>query len=94
MLRIVALGHTVFMATVKTGKPDENAIRTTLARIFPNSSLATLQLYQSAIPRFFRAQLSNETFYITADGKHVLFGELPEIVNMLAEEVSPVPEQV
>jgi hypothetical protein len=94
MIRIVALSHTVMMVTLKAGKPDESAIRATLARLFPNSSLATLQLYQSTIPRFFRAQLGDENFYITADGKHVLFGEPPEIVNRLVEQVNHIPEQV
>lgn len=89
MLRIVALSRSVLMVTLNSGKPDESAIKATLARLFPNRSLGELKLFRSAIPTLVKAELGNETFYITTDGKHVLFGEAPQLVRLFARDKTP-----
>ena len=89
MLRIVALSHSFLIVTLNSGKADEGAIKTTLARLFPGRSLIGLKLFRSAIPTLFKAELGSETFYITVDGKHVFFGEAPQVVRLFAREKMP-----
>jgi len=86
MMRIVALSHTVMMMTLKTEKADQGAIKATLARLLPTAPLEELKLFRSPIPDLFKAELGSETFYVTVDGKHVLFGEAPELVRLFARE--------
>jgi hypothetical protein len=89
MLRVVALSRSFLMVTMRCGEPDERAIRATLTRLFPERPLTGLKLFRSAIPTLFKVELGGETFYTTVDGKHVLFGEAPQLVRLFAREKMP-----
>jgi len=89
MLKIVALTSSLFMVTTTGGRSDEKAIRKAVSRVFPNASLAGLKLYRSSIPNLYKAELGPQTFHVTADGQHILFGEV-SLKRLFAVEKMPI----
>ena len=93
MLRIIAVTSNLLMVAFASGKPDERAIRAAIERLFPKMLCAGLKLYRTAVPNFFRAEVGNEVFHVTADGKHLLFGEAPQVAFSQTELIgSEVPK--
>lgn len=72
----VIVSSLLLVVTAFAAEPDTKVIKAGLARMFPNAPLDTLQVRPSRIPGLLEAEIDTSVFYVTADGKHVLLGDM------------------
>jgi len=73
---LIAAFALVFAAATSAAEPDEGAIKAGLARILPEAPIKNIKLRPSPVPGLYEIELDATVFYVTADGKHILAGDL------------------
>jgi thiol:disulfide interchange protein DsbC len=82
-------------ASASTTPADENAVRTTLQRIFPQQNVQSLQ--PSPVAGLFEVVVHGRAYYVSADGRYVLGGPLVDALNRVnlsearLEKINAIP---
>jgi len=81
MLRtLLVLSLSVMLSgPVLSAEPDIDQLKAALAKTFPDTDFSGLRLTPSAIPSLYEVDLGGQIFYVSADGKHLLVGDMIEI---------------
>ncbi|OGI44397.1 MAG: hypothetical protein A2637_03180 [Candidatus Muproteobacteria bacterium RIFCSPHIGHO2_01_FULL_65_16] len=82
MLRIVLslfLGLTLATAAAGADDTDTTRIKAELARAFPRVSFESAKLTPAPVAGLYEVELDTQVFYVTGDGKFVLFGDLVDL---------------
>ncbi len=76
---LLVLACSVLFVPVYAGETDVDQLKSQLVRSIPE--LAAAKLKPSAIPSMYEVEMDSQIFYISADGKHLLMGDMLELAT-------------
>lgn len=78
-LRYLALSALLCASAVLAGDSELERIKTNLAKTFPEAAQGTLR--PSPVPGLYELVLDAQVYYVTADGKHLVLGDVVDVTT-------------
>ncbi len=77
LISILAAG--LLAATLEAREPDLAGLKAALAKAFPDTPVEALRFRPSVLPGMYEAVLDTQVFYVSADGRFVLLGDIVDL---------------